>query len=431
MNPSPVKVTKKKVIEERRCLKHSGKPYTTSSGKAMKGKELPAVTITCKCRYGCKTLPKEYRDQLFMEFYKISYKDQGVYLLNRMQVAEISRPRHGKYADPSESRRKITVYYTVPNGRGQHLQCSDDDRNLVRCHILSFPREVSHYSRKKSKKEYLSPDLNRSRLYTAFKKQYPQSNVTRAYYVSVFKEDFPKLKFARPRTDTCNKCDKLNASVSISASPAEKRIAETQLQLHILKNDEAQDIMREDTIRSQMPGSSVTVFAMDLQQVLFVPTLIHSRMFYSRQISCYNLCIHDSTNNESYINMWHEGIAGRGGNEVASCLFKIMTTKVTTRRVILWADNCSGQNENRMILIILIYLVPKNFLDKITIKFFVSGHSFMPCDRDIGLIEKRKRNCKALAPSDLDDVITSSRPSKSFTWKTKTSLILQLLRMGI
>ncbi|GBM93225.1 hypothetical protein AVEN_143168-1 [Araneus ventricosus] len=203
-----------------------------------------------------------------------------------MQVAEISRTRHGKYADPSESRRKITVYYTVPNGRGQHVQVcsntfknifglsarrlqtlqhlkkqgklvyedrrgkvpgcnahkrkySDDDRNLVRCYILSFPREVSHYSRKKSKKVYLSPDLNRSRLYTAFKKQYPQSNVTRAYYLSVFKEDFPKLKFARPRTDTCNKCDKFNASVSISASPAEKRIAETQLQLRILKSDEA------------------------------------------------------------------------------------------------------------------------------------------------------------------------------------------------
>ncbi|GBM79601.1 hypothetical protein AVEN_236352-1 [Araneus ventricosus] len=84
-----------------------------------------------------------------------------------------------------------------------------------------------------------------------------------------FKEDFPKLKFVRPRTDTCNKCDKLNASVSISASPAEKRIAETQLQLHILKSDEAQDIMREDTIRSQMPGSSVTVFAVDLQASAF------------------------------------------------------------------------------------------------------------------------------------------------------------------
>ncbi|GBL78979.1 hypothetical protein AVEN_48941-1 [Araneus ventricosus] len=131
MNPSPVKVTKKKVIEERRCLKHSGKPYTTSLGKAMKGKELPSVTITCKCRYGCKTLSKEYRDQLFMEFYKISYKDQGTYLLNRMQVAEISRPRHGKYADLSESRRKITVYYTVPNGRGQHVQvCSNTFKNI-------------------------------------------------------------------------------------------------------------------------------------------------------------------------------------------------------------------------------------------------------------------------------------------------------------
>ncbi|GBN49994.1 hypothetical protein AVEN_136312-1 [Araneus ventricosus] len=415
MNPSPVKVTKKKLIEERRCLKHSGKPYTTSSGKAMKGKEHSSVIITCKCRYGCKTLSKEYRDQLFMEFYKISYKDQGTYLLNRMQVAEISRPRHGKYADPSESTRKITVYYTVPNGRGQHVQvCSNTFKNIFG---LSARRLQTLQHLKKQGKLVYEDRRGKVPGCNAHKKKHSDCdrNLVRCHILSFPREeDFPKLKFARPRTDTCNKCDKLNASVSVSASPAEKRIAETQLQLHILKSDEAQDIMREDTIRSQMPGSSVTVFAMDLQQVLFVPTLTHSRMFYSRQLSCYNLCIHDSTNNESYMNMWHEGIDGRGGNDVASCLFKIMTTKVTTRRVILWADNCAGQNKNRMILIVLIYLVAKNFLDEMTIKFFVSGHSFMPCDRDFGLIEKRKRNCKAMVPSDLDDVITSSRPSKPF-----------------
>ncbi|GBN53056.1 hypothetical protein AVEN_70672-2-1, partial [Araneus ventricosus] len=78
---------------------------------------------------------------------------------------------------------------------------------------------------------------------------------------------FSEIEIRPPRTETCNKCGKLNSSVSISAYPAEKQIAETQLQLHILKSDEAQDIIKENTIRSQMPGSSVTVFAMDLQQI--------------------------------------------------------------------------------------------------------------------------------------------------------------------
>ncbi|GBN27430.1 hypothetical protein AVEN_131171-1 [Araneus ventricosus] len=333
MNPSPVKVTKKKVIEKRRCLKHSGKPYTTSSRKAKKGKELPSVTITCKCRYGCKTLSKEYRDQLFMKFYKISYKDQGTYLLNRIQVAE-----NMMTFLKADVKLLCTIQY--PMGEGNMFKfVAIHSKTFLVCQLGVF--KLQHL-KKQGKLVYEDrrekvPGCNAHkksivmvigtlfdvifchsfvRLYTAFKKQYPQSNVTRAYYVSAFKEDFSKLKFARPRTDTCNKCDKLNASVSISASPKEKRIAETQLQLHILKSDEAKDIMRGDTIRSQMPGSSVTVFAMDLEQVLFVPTITHSRMFYSRQLSSYNLCIHDSTNNESYMNTWHEGIADRGGNEI-------------------------------------------------------------------------------------------------------------------
>lgn len=39
-----------------------------------------------------------------------------------MQVVEINRRRHGTYLDPRDSRRQTTICYTVPNGKGQHLQ---------------------------------------------------------------------------------------------------------------------------------------------------------------------------------------------------------------------------------------------------------------------------------------------------------------------
>jgi len=32
--------------------------------------------------------------------------------------------------------------------------------------------------------------------------------------------------------------------------------------------------------------------------------------------------------------MWHEGIAGRGGNEIASCLLNAITSGMTTKKKI-------------------------------------------------------------------------------------------------
>ena len=113
--------------------------------------------------------------------------------------------------------------------------------------------------------------------------------------------------------------------------------------------------------------------------------------------------------------MWHEGIAGRGANEIASCLFKVLQLgSISKRHLNIWCDNCAGQNKNRMVLFVLMYLVAKCCYLKIALKFLVSGHSYMACDRDFGLIEKRKRVMKAMIPSELQDVVKSARIVKPF-----------------
>ncbi|KAJ8884807.1 hypothetical protein PR048_011003 [Dryococelus australis] len=63
-----------------------------------------------------------------------------------------------------------------------------------------------------------------------------------------------------------------------------------------------------------MPGRQLALLCMDLQKVMFVPTLTH--------ISIHNLRLHLADTNDSYISMWHKGIGGTGGNEVASCFFQ-------------------------------------------------------------------------------------------------------------
>lgn len=379
-----------------------------------------------------------------------------------MEIIPVKRRRHGKYEDSAASRRQCTLCYTVPNGSGKHVQVclktfkgifdltarrvqtlstkkkagcvtyvdkrgknpasqlhrkkfTDDHKSAVILHISGFPSEESHYGRSKSSKQYLSPDLNIHRLYLHFKTLNTNSPVTYKYYKSVFKSEFPNLAFARPRTDTCQVCDRLNAGIKGSSVPSEQNRKKVELQVHQKRAEIAQDTMRKNVCESQMPASDVCTIIMDLQQVLFTPTLTHSTMFYSRQLSNYNLCIHIGDNDDCYMCLWHEGIAGRGGNEVASCLFKVLTSQVTEKNKIqIWCDNCAGQNKNKMVLTMLILLVKNKIFKEISVKFLMSGHSFMACDRDFGLIEKRKRVTKCMVPEDLATMIKATRVNKPY-----------------
>ncbi|KAJ4443931.1 hypothetical protein ANN_05720 [Periplaneta americana] len=44
-----------------------------------------------------------------------------------------------------------------------------------------------------------------------------------------------------------------------------------------------------------------------------------------------------------------------------------------------------------MILMVLIYIIAKKHFGSVDLKFLVSEHSYMPCDREFGIIEKRKK----------------------------------------
>lgn len=84
------------------------------------------------------------------------------------------------------------------------------------------------------------------------------------------------------------------------------------------------------------------------------------------------------------------------------------------KHIVVWSDNCAAQNKNRMIIFIYIFLISCGILDVIEHKFLVSGHSFLQCDRDFALIEKRKKNCQAIIPDHLHEIRRSSTRTGKF-----------------
>lgn len=173
--------------------------------------------------------------------------------------------------------------------------------------------------------------------------------------------------------------------------------------------------MKEDHIKSQRPTSDTCTISMDLQQVLSLPALTHSQMYYLRQLSCYNFNIHIADTNKGNMFLWHEGMSGRGANEIASCILKAVKIKLTEKdKLTVWSDNCAGQNKNKMLLFLWIYLITNGYFQEINQKFLVSRHSFLSCDRDFAQIEKRRRLEKCEVPLDLVRLISTATPQNPF-----------------
>lgn len=108
---------------------------------------------------------------------------------------------------------------------------------------------------------------------------------------------------------------------------------------------------------SKDEGKNVRVICLDLQQTLPVPRIATNVAYYKSKLWLYKLCIHDLKVNKSKFSVWDEVTGGRGPSEIASCIEKWIeeeSEKGDFGKLIVFTDNCSGQNKN--VIVILNYL---------------------------------------------------------------------------
>jgi len=88
--------------------------------------------------------------------------------------------------------------------------------------------------------------------------------------------------------------------------------------------------------------------------------------------------------------IWDESIALRGPQEIGSCILNFVKNYVNTEKLLMYNDQCGRQNRNIKMALICNFIVYSGHLypTQIDHKFLVSGHSYLPCDRDFGVIEK-------------------------------------------
>lgn len=439
-------------------LKASGNAHTTLSGALVPAREQAQFACRCNCHEKLSDEEKGHVLQLFNGM--ADHVSQNMYLAScviptepkvRRSRNEVPRPRRVTYEyyvevnrgeivervrlcqqaflsfhgiKRSRLKRKVqNDRQDLQDGRGRHHRRSNALSPYVlrqiRWHIASFPARESHYSRKKNAwKKYLDSSLNVRTMHRLFIERYRSMRcVTYEKYLQVFNTKF-NISFGYPRSDICDTCEHLVAQIRAVDGKSDakgKKKLEVSHKLHVSKADSFYS-QQADAIKTE---DDCCVIAIDFQKNLPLPLTGIGPEYFKRQLWVHNFCVTDMKTRKSTMHLYSEHFAGKGSNEVASCLLSyIEKLDAGVRRLKIFADNCFAQNKNRVLFVVLQSVVVRGRLESIEINYPVPGHSRLPCDRAFALIEKKRRRLDRVSvPSQWTKLVRDAKSENPFTIK--------------
>ena len=404
---------KRNLKRRKRC---TGQAYLTKHGKQKRARQIRAgCNVTC--RYGCKgKITEDQRRSIFEEYWALGdHTRQREFVARNVQKTEKGRQvKHGcssrrKFSyrwsfDVSSKRIQVCKTYFLatldisdkvvanasgslteagfisPDQRGKHHNRSnklpDAVRQSVHDHIASFPRVESHYLRRDTNREYLEEGLSLSTMYRMYEEscnQRDQQPAKKWLYEHIFnKETTPPLSFFRPKKDLCSFCEKVKNSTDTERSELTEKIEEHH------RNKELSRAEKEADKKHAQQDPRFVCACFDLQKVLPVPAGDVSLFYYKRKLAVYNLSVYNIGAAEGFCFMWHEGIAARGANEIATCVYKYIlehSLPKGVQEIVFYSDNCAGQNRNHIIATMYAKVVASTEIKVITHKFLEHGHT--------------------------------------------------------
>lgn len=410
------------------------------------------------------------RENIFEKFYTnfITKDEQDIYLQSLIAVTNVSKRR--KLREGGKERERSFVHFapksdnvrvkicqnaflslhgigvkrvkrlkallvnnaTPRDKRGKCLKShaiSDAENTIIRLHISSFPVKETHYSGKEY--QYLDCRLNVKIMYNMFKEKYPNSKVKYSYYIKFFNENFD-LHFGRPQIDTCCQCEEFSLKIkSPSLGEAAKLAAIAEKMVHERRAKKFYTSLK-NTVAEVKETDNITAVSFDFMQNLQLPLVPVQDAFYLTQLSVSVFGIHDLKTGKAYYYIYHEGLAAKTPDEVCSFLMDYINNYADpgSRELRLFSDNCPGQNKNHTLVRFCMALIQTGRFDKVTQYFPIRGHSFLPCDRDFGVIKRHLRKFDRIysVHEYTEHIIQSSKSNKFvvrevstqdiFAWKT-------------
>ena len=173
-----------------------------------------------------------------------------------------------------------------------------------------------------------------------------------------------------------------------------------------MRNKNAVRALKEHDKSESQNDSTFTAACFDLEQVLTCPSGTNSQFIIS---------VYELGTGKAHCHMWHEGIAGRGVNEICSCVYQFLLCKAVegVKVVTIYCDNCGAQNKNRPFLAMLKHVVNTTRIDKITISYLEKGHTQNENDSVHAAIESSKRHVDLFVPEQYYSLARGARKTKA------------------
>ena len=447
LSVSPRKLGKTKKIPNhvvKKIARNRGKEYFTDKGKFKPQKLFKFQP--CQCKYKCRYVQEEDRQKLFSKFWKSGcWQTQNNFISSTIKISDPRRCR------VENSRKKVTrayflngnrvckevylntlgisnnrVNYTLkkvengicpPDKRGKTHHNKAPNKNLdnIKIFLSKIPKYRSHYSN--SSRQYLSPDLNKKNLYDMY-----TLHEFEAHRIPARLPVFNKILFSYdiafycPKTDTCQSCDALEIKIR-AASNTEKTALKQTRDAHQESAQSARKKMNECSILSVKDNSNLT-FTFDIQKVHLLPHLQTSVVYYKRQLSLFNLGIHNCNTNQGHMAMWTENEGNRGANEVCSGIeaFLQSTDLRGVKKIYSFSDSCGLQNNNETIINYFMWVCDTKNINEWEHTYLESGHSYLPNDKDFSVIEKsiKQKKCSVYDKAGWFQIVESSKLKQPF-----------------
>ncbi|KAB0801639.1 hypothetical protein PPYR_03825 [Photinus pyralis] len=300
-----------------------------------------------------------------------------------------------------------TVITPKRDGRGKNPK-KKFDRDVIIKHIESFNPTIAHYRREHAPlRKYLPSDITIKSMYDDFIEKHP--SITFSYYLYREVVDSLNISFTKLGHEECFTCEVFMHHSKASGHKKED-ISVT------CKDCEAWNTHHTNYTAARMQyqkdcKENDVVVTVDLQKVIMLPRCdTFKEVIFVPRLVAYNesfISAGPKSKVGHFAAVWHEAIQGRNKEDIVSSFYKYFLHMRDAKHVILWLDNCTAQNKNWCLYSFFIYIVncAEVAVQKLEVKYFESGHTFMAADSFHHAVENSLR--KAGKVYDFNDYVTA------------------------
>jgi hypothetical protein len=239
----------------------------------------------------------------------------------------------------------------------------------------------------------------------AFKKEFEVESdpISWTSFYKYYTTEFDYTKKLKKKTDYCSECCVLHTILkSNSVLQIEKQEAKLKLELHLNAAANA----RSHYNQKKAETNDIKVLSFDYAENILIPYLIDEPgIFYfktRRKVGLFGIN-DDKSNIQCNFLLDECCMISKGPDSVISMLHYYLTKHISNKpKLVLFADNCPGQNKNQTMIGYLTYLVKVlKLFPSIELYFLVSGHTKFSPDQHFGRIKNCIKSTDCLSIIDL------------------------------